>query len=85
MTEDTNTTMKTMTLKDIKRLTEYSHVTTCHTQLRDADVEPVGFRRQTGRGAPVNLYRMDDVIRVFTPRLRRIGKITSSGEIIVSE
>lgn len=73
-----------MSLKDIQNLTGYSHTVTGYQMLRQAGIEAADYRKQVGKGAPVNLYRSEDVVQVFEQRLRRIGKLSANGQLITN-
>ena len=63
-----------VTLKDIQEMTEYGSIMTGYLKLRAAEVEPVKYEKVDGKGAPVNWYRKEDVLRVFKERFAKIGK-----------
>jgi len=63
-----------LTLKDVMELTGYRHVMTGYQMLRAAGVEPVECRRLEGSTQPVNLYRADEVRRVFADRLAKVQR-----------
>ena len=65
---------KLMTLKDVKALTGYTHIMSGYMGLRNAGVQPVEYARVEGSARPVNLYREEDVRRVFADRLARVNR-----------